>query len=100
MAKSPLPPAWELPQEIKTRLGEKLGRQRTMFASRHLLLILHAPPKADENERHARAYWRKPDGTWQSTETSGGANTAGKHLEEFAKRLEQLDRSVDAANTA
>jgi hypothetical protein len=100
MPKSPLPPSWDLPQEIRLRLGEKLGRQRAMFAAGHLLLILHAPPKADENERLGRAYWRKPDGTWQSSETSGGANTVGKHLEEYAKRLEQLDRSVDAASLA
>lgn len=100
MPKSPLPPAWELPQEIRIRLGEKLGRQRAMFAAGHLLLILHAPPRADENERIGHVYWRKPDGTWQSTETSGGANTVAKHLEEFARRLEQLDRAVDDATRA
>jgi hypothetical protein len=100
MPKSPLPPSWELPAEIRSRLGEKLGRQRAMFAAGHLLLILHAPPRADENERVGHVYWRKPDGTWQSNETSGGANTAGKHIEEFAKRLEQLDRAVDEATMA
>jgi hypothetical protein len=100
MPKSPLPPAWELPPEIRTRLGEKLGRQRAMFSAGHLLLILHAPPRADENERIGHVYWRKPDGTWQSSETSGGANTVVKHLEEFARRLEQLDRAVDDATLA
>src|SRR5688572_19977866 len=100
MPKSPLPPSWELPAEIRARMGEKLGRQRAMFAAGHLLLILHAPPRADENERLGHVYWRKPDGTWHSTETSGGANTAGKHIEEFAKRLEQLDRAVDEATMA
>lgn len=100
MPKSPLPTSWELPQEIRVRLGEKLGRQRAMFAAGHLLLILHAPPRADENERIGHVYWRKPDGTWQSNETSGGANTVAKHLEEFSKRLEQLDRAVDDATLA
>jgi hypothetical protein len=100
MAKSPLPPSWELPAEIRSRLGEKVGRQRAMSADGHLLLVLHAPPKADENERVGRFYWRKPDGTWQSTETSGGASTVGKHLEEFAQRLELLDRKVDEATLA
>jgi len=100
MPKSPLPPAWELPQEIRIRLGEKLGRQRAMFAAGHLLLILHAPPRADENERIGHVYWRKPDGTWQSNETSGGANNVAKHWEEVAKRLEQLDRAVDDATLA
>jgi len=97
MPRSPLPPSWELPQEIRARLGEKAGRQRAMAAQGHLLLVLHAPPRADENERLGRFYWRKPDGSWQSSETAGGANTIAKHLEDFAKRLDQLDRSVDAA---
>lgn len=100
MPKSPLPPHWELPQEIRVRIGEKLGRQRAMAAAGHLLLILHAPPKADENERLGHVYWRKPDGVWQSNETSGGANSVGKHLEEFSQRLEQLDRAVDTASVA
>lgn len=97
MPKSPLPPAWDLPQEIRIRVGEKVGRQRAMLAGGHLLLILHAPPQADQNERLGRIYWRKPDGSWQSTETSGGANTVARHLDEFARRLEQIDQAVDAA---
>ena len=100
MAKTPLPPSWEIPQEIRLRLGERLGRQRAMFAAGNLLLILHAPPRADENERVGRAYWRRPDGSWQATESPGGASTIAKHLEEFAKRLEQIDRAVDSATLA
>jgi hypothetical protein len=99
-AKSPLPPSWELPTEIRGRLGEKAGRQRAMFAAGQLLLILHTPPKADENERHGRFYWRKADGTWLSSETSGGANTVGKHLEEIARRLETIDRTLDESTLA
>jgi hypothetical protein len=93
----PVPPTWELPAEIRVRLGEKVGKQRAMFASGHLLLLLHAPPRADENERVGRYYWRRPDGAWQSTETAGGANTLARHLDDFGKRLETLDRAVDAA---
>jgi hypothetical protein len=100
MPKSPLPPSWDVPGEIRSRLGERAGRQRAMAAAGHLLLILHAPPKADENERAARFYWRKPEGAWQASETSGGANTVGKHLDEYARRLEQLDRAVDEAARA
>jgi hypothetical protein len=100
MPKTPLPPSWELPAEIRIRLGEKVGRQRAMLAAGHLLLLLHAPPRADENERIGRFYWRKPDGTWQASETAGGANTLAKHLDQFASRLEALDRSVDSATLA
>lgn len=100
MPKSPLPPAWDLPQEIRIRVGEKVGRQRAMLAGGHMLLILHAPPQADENERMGRIYWRKPEGSWQATENSGGANTVARHLDDFARRLEQIDHAVDAATLA
>jgi CorA-like Mg2+ transporter protein len=99
-AKSPLPPQWELPVEIRARFGERAGKQRCMVEDDHLLLVLHAPPKADENERVARFYWRKPDGTWLSNETSGGAATIGKHLDEFQALLEKIDRTVDSATLA
>lgn len=42
---------WNLPSEITARLGsESWGAQRAIFEAGHLLLVLHAPPKADGNE--------------------------------------------------
>jgi hypothetical protein len=96
-AKSPLPASWDLPVDIRERFGEKAGRQRCMLEAGHLVLVLHAPPKADENERIARFYWRKPDGSWVSNESAGGANTVMKHLDEFSQLLEKIDKAVDAA---
>lgn len=98
--KSPIPTNWDIPAEIRGRLGERAGKQRAMLAAGHLLLIVHVPPKADENERLGRFFWRRPDGTWQASESSSGANTVAKHLEEIAKRLEAIDRSVDEASLA
>jgi hypothetical protein len=98
--KNPLPPAWELPQEIRSRFGERVGRQRAMVAAGHLLLVLHAPPRADENQRAPRFYWRQPEGTWHSSETSGGASTMIKHLDEYQQLLEKIDRSLDSATLA
>jgi hypothetical protein len=99
-ARSPLPPSWELPVEIRARFGERTGKQRCMVEVDHLLLVLHAPPQADEMERRGRFYWRKPDGSWQSSETSGGASTVGKHLDEFQVQLEKIDRKLDGATLA
>jgi hypothetical protein len=98
--KSPLSPTWDVPAEIRARFGEKLGRQRAMAAEGHLLLILHAAPRADENERQGRLYWRKPGGEWQSSETAGGAHTLARHIDEYAKRLEAIDRSLDGSELA
>src|SRR5438045_260505 len=63
-----IPHNWEVPQVFRGRLGTHAGRQRVMSADGHLLLILHeVPGRKEATERGARLYWRKPDGTWQST---------------------------------
>ena len=43
MVSSILPTAWDIPQTIRRRLGNRVGRQRAMSADGHLLLVMHAP---------------------------------------------------------
>ncbi len=62
-----------------------------MHADGQLLIILHALPHAQDANRTARLFWRKPDGSWQSNEYGGGIAALNRHLEEFDKHLEQLD---------
>lgn len=95
--KSIIPATWEVPAEFKSRLGEKVGRQRAMLSEGHLLLVLHAPPKKDEAQRRGRLFWRKPDGTWLSNELGGGSAALAKHLGEFEDLVERLDRQEDTA---
>jgi Mg2+ and Co2+ transporter CorA len=80
-------------------MGEKVGRQRAMLADGHLLLILHRPPKTNEDERYGRLFWRKPDGSWQSNELGGGAIALGRHVGEFADAIERYDRRHDEAQS-
>jgi len=56
MEKSILPPGWQVPQEFRTRLGANVGRQRPMLADGHLLLVLHAPPKPEDQVRVGRFF--------------------------------------------
>lgn len=95
--KSILPATWDVPAEFRARLGEKAGRQRSMMAEGHLLLVLHAPPRKDEPERKGRLFWRKPDGSWLSNELGGGSAALTKHLHEFAEIIERYDRQEDVA---
>jgi len=95
--KSILPPTWDVPAEFRERLGEKVGRQRTMLADGHLLLVLHRPPKKNDPERIGRAFWRKPDGAWQSNDLGNGAAALGRHLAEYADLIERFDRQEDDA---
>jgi hypothetical protein len=97
--KSILPPTWEVPTEFRKRLGEKAGRQRTMLADGHLLLVLHRPPKRDDPERIGRVFWRKPDGTWQSNELGSGSAALARHLTEYADAIERYDQQEDEATS-
>jgi len=99
-AKSLLPRVWEVPAVFRTRLGAAVGRQRVMAADGHLLLVLHVPPGPDETERQARFIWRKPDGTWISNDLGGGPQVVGKHLEQFAKAIQDCGVWEEQAKTA
>ena len=97
--RSPVPETWKVPQVFRSRLRESVGRQRAMSADGHLLLILHAPPKADEPLRAARLFWRAPDGTWQSTIGPGMASLQ-RHLAEYRQAIDKLDVAEDLADRA
>lgn len=95
----PLPSNWEIPAAITDRLGAEAGRQRAMHADGHVLVILHAPPKADQDLREGRFFWRKPDGSWQSS-LGGGQGALKAHLDEYGKRIDELQEAEKQATTA
>ncbi len=92
-----LPPTWDVPEEFGNRLGKQAGRQRPMFSEGHLLLVLHRPPRPDEVKRSGRYFWRKPDGTWTSSDLGAGPRALGRHLDEYAEVLERYDRQEEEA---
>lgn len=94
-----LPKDWNVPQELKDRLGGEVGRQRSMFAKGHLLVILHSPPKLDDFDRIGRFYLRRPDRTWVSTHGSG-QDVLQDYLLEFQARLEVLEEEEFKAKTS
>ncbi len=98
--KSQLPASWNVPAIFRERLGDSVGKQRLMQAEGHLLLVLHGPPQADQNERVGRYFWRKPDGAWHGCEPGGRSITLAGHVADFQQTLEHLDRQEDAASTA
>lgn len=97
---SPLPATWNVPPEIIGRIGKQVGRQRTMIAERHLLIILHAPPSPEDIYRKGRFFWREPDANWHSSELKGGANALNIHLEEYQQLLEDFDEKIDQATNS
>jgi hypothetical protein len=95
-----LPAIWNVPEEFRNRVGNMVGRQRMMVADGHLLLLLHAPPSPEENERVGRFFWRSPDGTWASNELGGGPIALNQHLDEFDSIIESWDEREEKASTA
>lgn len=95
-----LPAVWDVPQVLRKRLGRQAGRQRAMFSDGHLLLVLHAPPGPDEDERTGRFFWRQPDGTWSSDQFGGGPHALTRHLDEYAAIVDRLEEQDAAASSA
>lgn len=95
-----VPATWDLPSTFRQRLGDRIGRQRAMFADGHLLLVLHEIPDPDDLERRGRLFWRSPDGTWHADQGRNGAAALDQHLSDYRKRLEKLDESEHVAESA
>ncbi|MHB8866888.1 MAG: hypothetical protein ACYC6N_31380 [Pirellulaceae bacterium] len=99
MAAAILPTTWQIPAAIRNRLGNLVGRQRTMTADGHLLLVLHAPPKPDNAERVGRFFWRNPQGEWLSKDMGSGIHALAAHIDEYEDAIGKLDRVEEQATT-
>jgi hypothetical protein len=95
-----LPADWNVPAEFRQRLGESAGRQRLMEAGGHLLLVLHAPPAADEAGRRGRFFWRDPGGNWKAAPRAEETSSLVEHLAEYRATIEDLEQREEAAQSA
>ena len=83
---------WNLPDKITSRLGsESWGAQRAIFEAGHLLLVLHAPPKADGNEREHEIFLRLPEGKWLHKGVSHGDHALTKYMEDYRSLYNDLE---------
>lgn len=89
--KSLIPATWDVPDDFRERLGRRVGRQRLMIAEGHLLLLLHAPPQPDEDDRVGCLFWRSPEGEWRSSDHGSGPNCVSKHLSTYEEVVDKLD---------
>ncbi len=96
-----IPKTWDLPGSIRRRLGATVGKQRLMNEDGHLLLLLHQPPRAEDNEvRTAMVVWRNAAGDWKSAPTGGGLTGLEAHLAGYSTAIHQLDEAVESAKSA
>ena len=98
--RSILPPGWDVPKVFRERLGDRPGRQRAMFADGHLLLVLHHLPGPDDLERRGRFIWRRPDGSWSSSDLGGGVASLAKHINEYAEAIHRFEQREEKASSS
>jgi hypothetical protein len=95
-----LPADWEIPAKLRGRFGTTAGRQRVLLEDGHLILVLHAPPTADETERRGRFFWRDPGGNWRVAPKGEGVANLDQHLNEYEAATERLEQAEDVARGA
>lgn len=95
-----LPADWNIPVELRDRLGSTAGRQRLLLENGHVLLVLHAAPGADEIDRRGRFFWRNLDGNWRAAPETDRVTTLREHLTEYEQEIEQLEHAEDGASQA
>jgi len=92
---------WQLPEEIERRLGERTyGRQRAMLEAGHLLIILHAPPEADDTDRRHMVFLRMPDGRYLCNGQEAGETKLRRLLASYQEAFAKWDRSYERASSA
>ena len=89
-----LPGTWKVPQTFHARLGEQAGRQRTMLAEGHLLLVLHQVPDPGEPDREPLLFWRDPAGNWKSTGSGSGIAELTGHLNQLNGIVDRLEEQM------
>jgi hypothetical protein len=96
-----IPKTWDLPEAIRKRLGESVGRQRMIHEEGNTLLLLHQVPRAEDDEvRQAVVFWRNQNGEWKSAPNGGGLSALEAHIESYRGAIHRLDEEVESAETA
>ena len=101
MAESPLIPAtWQLPESIRRRLGSKVGMQRVIYEEENLVIVAHDVPAPTERVRRGILIWRKPDGTWSSSNGELGNIAIEKLLQKYDQAITKFESAEARANKA
>ncbi len=82
------PPGWDIPLEIRARLGDRSGRQRVFDADGHIVMVLHRVPQPKTHDREGVFFWRTPAGEWHSS-------SRGQPLGQLKKLIEEYQQAVD-----
>jgi len=95
-----VPPGWKIPEEIKARLSNQSGRQRTMVADGHIVIVLHRVPKPKDHRREGVLFWRRPSGDWECSQGGPGLVKLKHVVDEYHTAILGLERTHARATDA
>ena len=95
-----VPTVWDIPQELRAHVADRVGRQRALISDGHLLIVLHKVPAAGKPERKGTLFWRKPAGEWVASETGGGLQVLHKHIEAYDSAVDAQEAEFEKADSA
>ena len=81
-------------------MGEKVGRQRSMFHDNNLLLVLHEVPEPGVPERVGAFFWRSPEGTWKTNLSGAGLPALQDLIGRYAAQADALESSYANAKSS
>jgi hypothetical protein len=71
-----------------------------MLEDGQLLLVLHAPPGADETDRRGRFFWRDSAGTWRTAPKAERVSNLEEHVNDYRIAISRLEEAEEDANDA
>jgi len=95
-----VPPGWDMPREIRARLGDRFGRQREIETGGHLFLVVHKVPASGTSQREGVFFWRSPAGEWRSTERGQPRSALQILIDDYESVVNQLSEKHEFASTA
>lgn len=86
-----IPSTWQLPDELRQRLGSTVGRQRFMKAGNECLIVAHHVPEPNEVGRRGILFWRDRNLEWQASNGDPGRSAMAMHLDRYSKKIDEYE---------
>jgi Mg2+ and Co2+ transporter CorA len=94
------PTGWDIPIEIRSRLGERSGQQRSLVADGHVVMVLHKSPSPRTHHREGAYFWRLPSDEWRASQKGRPRAILQELIDEYQVVVDQLARQHEDAASA
>lgn len=92
-----IPENWDIPQNLRKRIGKTIGRQRTVQADNHTIILIQQAPNANDKTRKGACCWIAPDGQMKFHPANENFDAL---FNGYRKKLDQLEADYKTADSA